>query len=390
MDNIKFGKLIKKLRENKKMTQKELGEKLNITNKAISKWERGISIPDVEMFPPLSEVLGVSVEELLNGELNIDKNDENKNFKHKWLKILFVFFILLVIYLIFFAIIQNNKDKSNNILILQNDYLPIPDRIIYKNDNNKYFVITKEDKEFSLIYEEISLRVNSVIEGKVIDKKELNKIKKNESFLEFDYNTKSKNKIFPLEQEVIAMITMFTDSGQISKTKITEKEKLINRLDELTVNIKSYIINYENNSYMSSERLKELPTDLNLVEKDLQKKEIYHLIISDEQTYDKSISATGFNPSTHLPDINFDENNVVMTISQNKIKCIEQNVGNLKYELYPNALDYYSDYYSVHILIVSKITNINCIYYTFSSYNENSPDVVNYEEIENPSVITYY
>lgn len=43
MDNIKFGKLILKLRKEKNMTQKELAEKLNVTDKAVSKWERGDS-----------------------------------------------------------------------------------------------------------------------------------------------------------------------------------------------------------------------------------------------------------------------------------------------------------------------------------------------------------
>ena len=49
MDNEKFGKFIQKLRKEKNMTQKQLGEKLNITDKAISKWERGLSFPDISM-----------------------------------------------------------------------------------------------------------------------------------------------------------------------------------------------------------------------------------------------------------------------------------------------------------------------------------------------------
>ena len=55
MTNEEFGKLIKKLRQQKKMTQKELGEKLHITDKAISKWERGISFPDLEMINSIAE-----------------------------------------------------------------------------------------------------------------------------------------------------------------------------------------------------------------------------------------------------------------------------------------------------------------------------------------------
>ena len=68
MDNEKFGNFIKELRKEKGITQKELGEKLNITDKAISKWERGLSFPDITMLNLLAEFFEVDVSELLNGE----------------------------------------------------------------------------------------------------------------------------------------------------------------------------------------------------------------------------------------------------------------------------------------------------------------------------------
>ena len=55
MDNVKFGQFIAKLRKEKNMTQKELAEKLHLTDKAISKWERGLSFPDIATLKPLSE-----------------------------------------------------------------------------------------------------------------------------------------------------------------------------------------------------------------------------------------------------------------------------------------------------------------------------------------------
>ena len=68
MDNIKFGKLILKLRKEKNMTQKELAEKLNVTDKAVSKWERGDSFPDITLLEPIAKELGVTVSELITGE----------------------------------------------------------------------------------------------------------------------------------------------------------------------------------------------------------------------------------------------------------------------------------------------------------------------------------
>ncbi len=68
MDQIKMGKFIKELREEKGLTQKEIGDKLHITDNSVSKWERGINTPDIYYLGPLSEILGVTVKELLNGE----------------------------------------------------------------------------------------------------------------------------------------------------------------------------------------------------------------------------------------------------------------------------------------------------------------------------------
>lgn len=74
MDNEKFGNFIKNLRKEKGLTQKELGEKLNITDKAISKWERGLSFPDITMLNILADFFEVDVSELLNGEKGIKKD----------------------------------------------------------------------------------------------------------------------------------------------------------------------------------------------------------------------------------------------------------------------------------------------------------------------------
>ena len=68
MDNKKFGDFIKELRKEKQLTQKELGEKLNITDKAISKWERELSFPDIAVLKDLAEFFEIDISELLNGE----------------------------------------------------------------------------------------------------------------------------------------------------------------------------------------------------------------------------------------------------------------------------------------------------------------------------------
>jgi transcriptional regulator with XRE-family HTH domain len=68
MNPEKTGALIKELRTQKNMTQKELAEKINCTDKAVSRWETGRGIPEVALLIPLSKVLDISVNELLSGE----------------------------------------------------------------------------------------------------------------------------------------------------------------------------------------------------------------------------------------------------------------------------------------------------------------------------------
>lgn len=69
MDQIKIGAFIAECRKKENLTQMQLAEKLNITDRAISKWERGKSLPDSAIMLPLCEILKISVNDLLSGEI---------------------------------------------------------------------------------------------------------------------------------------------------------------------------------------------------------------------------------------------------------------------------------------------------------------------------------
>ena len=69
MDQIKIGKFIAECRKNQNLTQLQLAEKLNITDRAVSKWERGKSMPDSSIMLELCEILKISVNDLLSGEV---------------------------------------------------------------------------------------------------------------------------------------------------------------------------------------------------------------------------------------------------------------------------------------------------------------------------------
>lgn len=101
MNQEKIGKFIGELRRKNNLTQAELGEQVGVTGKAVSRWERGLRIPDVAIINKVSEVLGITTTELLNGEKlgkvntnNIDEITENsidfykEKLKKKFRKIL--------------------------------------------------------------------------------------------------------------------------------------------------------------------------------------------------------------------------------------------------------------------------------------------------------------
>lgn len=79
MDQIKIGKFIKETRKNQKLTQSDLAEKLNVSDRAISKWENGQCMPDVSIMLDLCNELKINVNELLSGKkMNIEDNNKEQ------------------------------------------------------------------------------------------------------------------------------------------------------------------------------------------------------------------------------------------------------------------------------------------------------------------------
>lgn len=122
MDQQKIGKLISKLRKEKELTQEQFAEKMGISINAVSKWERGLSFPDVSLLKKVCTELGISVEELINGEL--DKSEDakekaiinvvkSKNREKKKYKIVITISTILIGVLIALGIVlYKNKDDE--------------------------------------------------------------------------------------------------------------------------------------------------------------------------------------------------------------------------------------------------------------------------------------
>ena len=74
MDTYVTGAAVRQLRESRGMTQAELGEKIGVSSKTVSKWETGKGLPDISLLQPLAQALGISLIELVNGEQISNKN----------------------------------------------------------------------------------------------------------------------------------------------------------------------------------------------------------------------------------------------------------------------------------------------------------------------------
>ena len=84
MDLYVTGAMIKRLREERKMTQNQLAEKLNVSDKTVSKWENAKGYPDISLIEPIAEALGISVMELLSGNDIVNANISSNMLRTKW------------------------------------------------------------------------------------------------------------------------------------------------------------------------------------------------------------------------------------------------------------------------------------------------------------------
>ena len=145
MDQEKIGKFIAKMRKEKKLSQKELAEKLKVSDRSVSNWENGKNMPDLSLFKPLCEELGISLNDLMSGEkvqakeyqekftenvVSVVNNAKNKN---KYINILIgiclAIISVILLFLLSYTVLNYNfrqsYDKENMLLINEenNEYL---------------------------------------------------------------------------------------------------------------------------------------------------------------------------------------------------------------------------------------------------------------------------
>ena len=148
MDNKKIGKLIADLRKHQGLTQQELGDKVGVGFRSVSKWERGITLPDITIINELSQILGISSDELLTGELNKDSKPINKNKLTKYIKVIIP--IITLVIGIFIILYSHNKTYAYNLRSISDEYY-VEGQVVFRG--NKISIVINKldflDEEFS-------------------------------------------------------------------------------------------------------------------------------------------------------------------------------------------------------------------------------------------------
>lgn len=240
MDQIKIGKLITKKRLEKKLTQSELGNLLGVTDKSVSKWERGINIPDIALMTPLSEILDLTINEILSGEENPKEENKsvidgikfyNKKTRNKFVLILAPILIILITILGLFFINNYNQCKVYSVFSEDPNYKVHGYIIFNPNENIIVFDEMKYQGTLSGAIDEpyiekfrILLKVNEeIIENIEVEKSigKLSEVLNNKSiaFEDFD-NAKLKVLKKAKEENINLVFELYDDKGNKIEHKI--------------------------------------------------------------------------------------------------------------------------------------------------------------------------
>ena len=133
MKQENIAELIKKIRKDNNLTQKQLADKYNLTYQAVSKWERGINLPDISLIKQLSKDFDISVDAFLDGQYKKKKNN------YLYIGIIVFLIILLVIFII--SINSMNLGNFNfKILSSQCDNFTISGNIAYNKLKSSIYI----------------------------------------------------------------------------------------------------------------------------------------------------------------------------------------------------------------------------------------------------------
>lgn len=289
MDNNNFGKFIVELRKEKGLTQQQLAEKLYITDKAVSKWERGLSFPDITILKSLAEILDVDVSELLNCKKGSNENidiqkaiDEavkniDKVRKSKFIKIFLITSILIILIslIIFLSLYYYKKYHPKQVVNGENTYA-IGKYNLSKNGLDEMIeIIQKSDKmtnKYTISYFDARLDKVGNMESFTLS---LNTFDESGEYVGRVGYTYSKNNLSYVEptNDNLELVIEYDENSNIEYISKCIKKIPLKEQIEMS-NLDSYVIRYQPNIIIKEGN----PIfDMRIEEKEALSKEDYDL-----------------------------------------------------------------------------------------------------------------
>ena len=250
-----------------------------------------------------------------------------------------------------------------------------PDRIVYRNVDGKYYQFAKGTDTYNQIKEAIQKSVSNYNEsGNTLSEEEIDSIHQ-KSFIEFDYETASKNYIIPLEENENAnMIKLGNTGGIVVSNSLSDLKEISAVAKEQSQNQTAYDLSYK--EMLSRNTIDSIEYKYLQQFKEINYK-IHQVKIQDMETYELYKEMCNLAFDEEIDENIFQDNDLILTVSLVPKITVKVNIGNIQYT-YENMNDV--DYqYTAHLLIVSKIVNTDCIYNTDLTEINNKIEMENFE-----------
>ncbi len=282
---------------------------------------------------------------------------------------------------------QEEQEASKTNLV---QYFETPNRIVYKEkDKDNYYVFNQGESSYTDILNEIISGFDSKENGQMLSKEEIEKIEKNENYIELDYDTISKNYVIAYEKENNNIIFRNDNGGQVVKKNLENKEKI---RDLINRKISSHDAScYHMEDSKEYKVTNEIPNDvfnLHLENVGVYLREyedgVYGGKIDNKETLDLLLNDYNIILEEELPEDIFTKADVIIMLSRYNIEKVETRIGGLTYYF---TGDKRQDSYLPNIFVASKAINTNCVYRNMdnisgkvsygSVINNNSTNIVN-------------
>lgn len=294
--------------------------------------------------------------------------------EHKALIGVIILIIITSIGILIYTILKPRQTvkQENNV-----QYFETPDRVVYKvKGEDKYFAFGKGEEAYQKIVNSLIHSIESLGQGAVLSKEEIEQIEKEEKYIELDYETISKNYIIAYERENNVMIKRTDDGGVVVRNKLNDTQELKSVLEEIK-------FKYRNQNYqMADNRIVPLKYPINYSvpswSNELRKYEkgIYSVRLGTKGAMQNFLERNQLTYNEELTEEILNKQNVVAMITKFKIDRIEPRVGGVT--CYFTGMENTNQYY-ITFLYLSKAVNVNCIY---RNYDKVTYAPIDYENLD--------